>query len=272
MKRLILFAGLNLLSFATFSQLKLQKVWETGSGLKTPESALYDPKKDIIYISNIGNDQQPESGFISQLQKDGKIRKLDWVTGLTAVKGLGLYKNLLYAAETKSVVVIDVEKAGIVQRIPVDSAQFLNDITIDDRGVVYVSDTRKNKIHQIADGKVTVYLENMKSVNGLLAKGTDLYILSDGSLYKADKNKQIQKLAGDMEKSTDGIVMLMPGKFIVTSWIGTIYYVAANAPVQLLSDTRAEKINTADLGYNPKDKIIYVPTFFNNTVIAYKID
>ncbi len=88
-------------------------------------------------------------GFISQIGLDGKTIKRDWVTGLTAPKGLGLYKNLLYAAEPTTVAVIDVNKAAIIQRIPVEGAQLLNDITVDSKGIVYVSDTKTNKVHEL---------------------------------------------------------------------------------------------------------------------------
>ena len=63
----------------------------------------------------------------------GRSLKNDWVTGLTATKGLGLYNNLLYAAETNTVAVIDVNNGTIVNRIPVEGAQLLNDITIDSK-------------------------------------------------------------------------------------------------------------------------------------------
>jgi hypothetical protein len=106
-----------------------------------------------------------------------KVRLLrHWVKGLTAPKGHGLYKNKLYAAETKAVAVIDVSTTAVIQRIPVDGAEMLNDITIDEKGIVYVSDTRKNKVHKIENGKASVCLENMNNANGLPAKGNSIYI------------------------------------------------------------------------------------------------
>jgi hypothetical protein len=41
--------------------------------------------------------------------------------------------------------------------------------------------------------------------------------------------------------------------------------------MQVLLDTREQKRNSADIGYNPKDKIIYVPTFFKKSVVAYQL-
>jgi hypothetical protein len=38
-----------------------------------------------------------------------------------------------------------------------------------------------------------------------------------------------------------------------------------------LLDTHVEKKNTADIGYDPVNKIVYVPTFNAKTVVAYKL-
>jgi hypothetical protein len=39
----------------------------------------------------------------------------------------------------------------------------------------------------------------------------------------------------------------------------------------VLLDTHEQKINSADISYNSKQRIVYVPTFFNNTVVAYEL-
>ena len=53
----------------------LTKVWTTSEGLKTPESALFDAKSNVIYVSNIDGDASTKdgNGFISILDLDGKI-------------------------------------------------------------------------------------------------------------------------------------------------------------------------------------------------------
>ena len=45
---------------------------------------------------------------------------------------------------------------------------------------------------------------------------------------------------------------------------------AANNITTLL-DTRDEKINNADIAYNKESKMLFVPTFFDNRVVAYKL-
>jgi hypothetical protein len=266
---MILFFSSLLITQNLKAQHSLEKVWATDTVLVKPESVLFDAGSKSLFVSNIGNGEG--MGSIGKIGLDGKIIMVDWVKGLTAPKGLGLYKNNLYAAENKEVAVIDVKTAKIVQRIPVEGAEQLNDITIDEKGIVYVSDSRKNKVHMIENGKASVYLENMNGVNGLLAKGNNLYILTGTILQKADMNKKLTTLADGIEGGADGIEMIKDNEFIVTGWGGLIYYVKEDGSKQTLSDTRDKKINAADLGYDPNSKTIYIPEMLQNCVVAYKL-
>ena len=56
-----------------------------------------------------------------------------------------------------------------------------------------------------------------------------------------------------------GIEPIGNGDFLVTSWPGYIFYVYADGQKELLLDTHEQKKNTADIGYDPVKKIIYVP-------------
>lgn len=268
---MILFLTTILTTPNLIAQHSLEKLWATDTVLAMPESVLFDAKSNILLVSNIGDMEKEGKGSISKIGLDGKVIMRDWVKGLTAPKGLGLYKNQLYAAEPKTVAVVDVNTGSVVQRIPVDGAEMLNDITIDSKGIIYVSDTRKNKVHKIENGKASVYLENMNSANGLLTKGNSLYILTGTSLQKADENKRLTTLADGIEGGADGIEMMSDHEFIVTGWGGVIYYVKEDGSKQTLSDTRDKKINAADLGYDSKTKTVYIPEMSQNCVVAYKL-
>jgi sugar lactone lactonase YvrE len=253
---------------------QLVKKWETDTLLKTPESALYVEAEKLLYVSNI--DGQPwekdGKGSVGKVGLDGKIIQVDWVKGLEAPKGLGLYKNKLYVADVDKVAVIDTKKAAIVQTIPVEGAKGLNDITVDPKnGVVYVSDSKMKKIHRIENGKVTTLLDNLKGPNGVLIYGDDLYILDAGGLYKVEKDKSLTKLADGMEGGTDGVEHVTGKDFVVSCWQGSIWYVKGDGTKEHLLDTRAQHINTADIGYDAKNRILYVPTFFKNKIVAYEL-
>lgn len=251
----------------------LVKLWETDTLLRTPESVLFDAKQNILYVSNIDGvpNEKDGKGSIAKVSTDGKILNANWVSGLNAPKGMGIYKNKLYVADLTEVVVIDMDKAKIVQHIPIEGSVFLNDITIDKDGLVYVSDTRNFKIYRIEKGFVVTLLQNLQGPNGLLSVKDELLILDKGVLAKMLESGTITNVADGMDPTTDGIEMVKPNEFIVSAWNGVIYYVYPSGGKQILLDTRPQKANTADIGYDPKKRIVYVPTFYGNKVVAYEL-
>src|SRR6476620_1381185 len=129
MKNILLSGIVLLVSSTLFAQHRLDKLWETDSlTLRNPESVLLDPKSNSLYVSSMG------AGTIVRIGADGKVIRNDWVTGLTSNKGSALFNGLLYTAETSAIAVIDVDKATIIKRIPVEGAQMLNDLAMDAKG------------------------------------------------------------------------------------------------------------------------------------------
>lgn len=268
------FSGLLLCSRAGLSQThQLTQLWETDTLLRTPESVLYDAKARLLYVSNIEGipNEKDGKGSIAKVGLDGKIINAQWVTGLNAPKGMGIYKNKLYVADLTEVVVIDMDKATIIERIPVEGSVFLNDITIDKSGAVYVSDTRVYKVYRIDKGFVVTLFQNLQGPNGLLALGDELLILDKGSLVKQLASGTLANITEGMDPSTDGIEQVQKNEYLVSCWNGVIYYIYANGNKQVLLDTRPQKSNTADIGYDAKNRILYVPTFYGNKVVAYRL-
>lgn len=250
----------------TTAQHSLEKIWESDSvSLRNPESVLYDAKSNSLYVSSMG------SGSVVQLDNNGNLIKKDLVTGLNSNKGSALFNGLLYTAETSAVAVIDVDKGTIVKRISVEGAQMLNDLAMDAKGVIYVSDTRAGKVYRIEGDKPTVYLENMPGANGLLSINTDLYVLTSTGFQKVDANKVVTKIADGFESGLDGIVLIGENEFIISNYQGILYYVKADGTKQLLLDTRANHIMANDISYNSQTKTLYVPSFSTNRIIAYRV-
>ena len=273
MKRYIFLSGLILFFYAAVGQHLLVKKWESDTLLKVPESVLYDSKNNLLYTANI--DGQPNDkdgrGSIGKVGLDGKIIAAEWVQGLNAPKGMGLHKKTLYVADVDEVVVIDTRTGSINKRIPVPGSTFLNDITIDKKGVVYVSDSRTKKVHRIKKGNVTTHLENLQGPNGLLLHNKQLYVLDNGALFRVEENKALTKITDGLEGGTDGIENVSGNDFIVSCWGGVIYYVKEDGSKEKLLDTREQKVNSADIGYDAKNRIVYVPTFWKNNVVAYEL-
>jgi hypothetical protein len=270
----ILSALLLLFTITSFGQ-TLTKAWETDSLLDLPESALYDAQHDLIYVSNIGGkfSQHDGNGFISKIGLDGEIVELKWATGFDSPQGLGLFNNQLFVADMDRVVVVDIKTGKIVKEHKIEEAKFLNDITTDINGDVYVSDCVANKIYRITNGKVELWSEDplLNGTNGLLCHKGRLYALNMGNalLYSIDHiTKTFTELASGI-KNADGIVSDGNNGFFVSGcWQGEIFHINSNNEKTLILDLGKEKKIAADIEYIPLMKMLLVPTLAK-TVIAY---
>ncbi|NCU03459.1 MAG: ATP/GTP-binding protein [Chitinophagaceae bacterium] len=275
MKKLALFFSFTVILLTATAQHQLVKLWSTDTLLKVPESVLFDGKNNVLYVTNI--DGQPwerdGKGSVGKVGLDGKIIAVDWVSGLQAPKGMGLHKNKLYVADLTELVVIDVTTGTVIERITVEGAGGLNDVSADENGTVYVTDSRARRVYEVKNSKASLLLDSskLKGPNGILKHKGSLYVLDAGSMYRMEKDGSLTKLAEGMEGGTDGIENVSGGDFLVSTWGGVVYYVNADGTKQVLLDGRAEKINSADIGYDAAKRIVYVPTFWKNSVVAYEL-
>jgi len=276
MKKIILFLAFCSSMMTLSAQHQLVKLWETDSTLKVPESVLYDGKNKVLYVSNIDGTQpwgKDGKGSVGKVGLDGKIIAVDWVSGLNAPKGMGLYKNNLYVADLTELVVIDIVKGVILERIAIEGAQALNDVSVDENGIVYVSDSRARRVYELFENKLSVLLDSskLKGPNGVLKHNGNLYVLDAGNMYRMENDRTLTKIAEGMEGGTDGIEHVTGGEYLVSTWSGVVYYVNADGSKQVLLDGRQQKINSADIGYDAAKRIVYVPTFWKNSVVAYEL-
>jgi hypothetical protein len=275
MKKVIGSLALVIVVFVSASAQKatVQKLWTTDTILKIPESVLVDDKENCIWVSNIdgASNGKDGKGSISKLSKTGTPINLEWITGLNAPKGMAKFKQELYVADLTELVVIDIKKATIIKRVPIEGSVFLNDVTVNSKGAVFVSDSRTGKVHRYENNTTTIEVEKLQGPNGLLSIEDQLLILDRGSLLSVTPGGAISKIMDGMDPSTDGIERVAPNQYLVSCWNGIVYYVVAGAQKITLFDTRSEKINSADIGYDAKKKIIYVPTFLKNNVVAYQL-
>lgn len=291
MKKLTLLAGVLLAGMAGLSPAtnllarpkpkKLVKAWETDTTLRVPESVLYSEREKILYVANI--DGKPDGldgqGFISKVSLDGKIENLRWTSGLNAPKGMGLYKNRLYVTDVYRLVVINTETGQAEKTYDAvkQEGAFLNDVTVDKDGTVYVSDSRNDKIYRLKDEKWEVWLEgeSLNKPNGLLALGKGRLLVGCtklGALRSLDTDSKTMMTIADGMAATDGIVTDGKDNYYVSDWNGQIFHVKANGQKQQLLDTRPQKLNAADIDYVPGRKLLVVPTFFGNKLVAYRVE
>ena len=257
---------------------KLTKIWESEAALKVPESVRFDEKRKVLYVSNI--DGEPWAvdgkGSIAKVGLDGKVIDAEWVTGLNCPKGLVLSSDgkWLYAADAGGIVVIDVKKGRIKEKIAIPEGVQLNDLVAGVKGTLYVSDSKGKKVFVVKDGKASVYLDEtvLKGPNGLLVHEGALYVLDNNSLNRVEPDKSLKVLADGMQGGADGLENVKGEDFLVSVWSGAVWYVSGDGSKELLFDGKAVQTSTADIGWDPATKTVYVPTFFKNSVIAFKVE
>lgn len=255
----------------------LKPVWETDTTIRTPESVLFDPGQNILYVAciNGGPSLTNKGSFIAKLGLDGKVIQLKFAENLNSTKGMGILGDKLYVTEMNQVAEIALSSGKVLNRYPIAGAKFLNDIAVDTKKkVVYITDSGNGQVWALTNGQISEVLSGapLKGTNGLLVENGQVLIGNgDGTLYTMNPaTKQLGTIA-KVSGGIDGIVALGKKEYIVTEWSGKIWHVKADGSTELKLDTTKEKINTADVGYNPKTKTLYVPTFFHNTVKAYSL-
>ncbi len=264
MKNLRVF--LVLLSVLTSITLNAHESLNAISGLISPESAAQDAKGDI-YVSEIGEFNKDGDGKITRISIDGKLST--FASGMDDPKGLSFIGKSLYVTDKNRVLKVEPDGKwtvfGSTMAFP-QTPVFLNDITSDDAGNLYVSDSGNLKsggaIFKIAQNKkITLVLdENTPEIlapNGLWIIKNDLYEVdfSSGILYKINlKNKSISKIAEGFGGG-DGLIK-SGNNFFVSDWKNGKIFKVQGSKVSLYKDGFTA---AADIALSYDNKSIMTP-------------
>jgi hypothetical protein len=253
------------------AQHSLKKIWETDTVLAVPESVLHT--KTVLYTSLINGEPwvKDGKGSIGKVSLTGKIINANWITGLNAPKGMAIKGDILYVADMDELIAINISGNKIDHRIKVTGSENLNDVSIDSKGAIYITDSKQGNVYKVINNVSSLAYEGIRGANGVKAIGDKVYIAGNG-LYVSEGGGKPTKLT-DLPHGGDGIEPIGNGDFLVTEWAGYFYYVKADGTKQLLLDTHASPTyKTADIGYDPVTHTVYVPTFSAKSIVAYKLD
>ena len=256
---------------------RLDSAWSTPPDLKTPESVIYDAKRDQIYVSNVNENpwEKDGNGFISKLSASGQVEELEWVTGFSGPKGMAIVGDLLFVADLDEVGVIDLDKEELIEKIKLEGASGLNDITPDNNGGLFISDSNGGKIYRYADGGITVFHDNTPGrPNGVLVNGNQLLVAYSQTteFCSFDIQSLDKKIIAAEIGAGDGVTPTNDRQlFLVSDWNGEIFLVNLDGGKRSLLKTKDQGKNTADIWFIAKDNLVLVPTFFDNRIVAYKL-
>jgi len=255
--------------------------WQLTEGLVMPESAVWDPKRRVFYISNMnpaGPGGPDDTGFISRIDASGENLVLQWVTGLRSPTGTAVLGDRLYVVERPGVAVIDIDTATIVERwaIPSDGG-FLNDLAVAGDGTVFVSDSGLGVVHRGGADGVEPWLEGptFAGVNGLVVADGHLEATTMGSesLVGVDlETASVETIVTLRPFGGDGITAADDGAYLVTDFRGLLLRVTPAGGREVLVDSRGSGISLTDHAFAPELDLVLVPTLRGNSVMAFDLD
>jgi hypothetical protein len=265
--------------------------------LKTPESVYYDAGRDMYMVSNINGKplDKDDNGYLTVVNPDGSNDRAaanwKWIDGaaddikLDAPKGMAISGDTLFVADIDVVRQFEAKAGKQKADIKIEGATFLNDVTPDGKGGVFVSDsgldasfapTGTDAIwHVAADGKVTALIKNkdLGGPNGVWAdaKGSVWVVtFRTGELYEVTAKGAKQKAIKLPKGQLDGIVGLEGGDLLISSWEGKSLY--RGKPGGAWKEIATGIESPADIGYDPKRKKILIPSFMGNTITLLPVE
>ena len=269
---------LALASTASAGETKLPKPLVTG--LKNPESVAVG-SDGRIYITEIGEFGKDGDGRVMVIDK-GKA--VPFATGMDDPKGIVAWTNLLFVADNKRIWKIDPKGKATVFAAESAFPQpplFLNDITVDEKGVLYVSDSGdlkgnggaifridvKGKVTLVTSGKTNPLL---KTPNGLVMDGVNHLLMLDfgsGDLLRIRVTDAKTEKIADGFDGGDGLTWDNFGQLFITSWkLGKVWGIPKPGVKPILIASGFE--SAADSCLDPTGKFLLIPDMKAGTLTA----
>lgn len=261
----------------------------TLSNLDEPESFIADREDGSYYVSNInGRPADKEgNGYISKISPNGNTiiqkflgqKKNDLL--LHAPKGLVVVGKNIFVTDIDTVKGFnkDTGKPSVIVDMSKFGPKFLNDITADPLGVLYVSDTAGNRIYKIIprkDYEVTIFKDGkeLNGPNGLAfnpkTKNLMVATVSPGEVLEIDTMGKIHVLKKGLT-GLDGIDYDIEGNFYVSSFEkGEIYKIPyfGRGP---LTTFMSGLTTPADISVDRRKNELLIPSMNGNSVTTVSI-
>ena len=130
---LITLLSFNLMHKPVLADGHIKVLWETEKIFELPESAIYDKKNDVLYVSNITDHpfKKDGTGYISKIGLDGTVIEKKWIKSLNAPKGMTISNDKLYIADVDELVEVDIASKKITNKYKGYGSVCMNDVTAD---------------------------------------------------------------------------------------------------------------------------------------------
>jgi len=260
-------------------------LWTLDSGLVHPESIIWDEEQACYFVSNIGNNESDSTpdGFISKLNENGEIITLKFTNNIQSPKGLCIANKRLYVSALDELLEIDVHNGAILNRYTNADVQFLNDVTHDDTGNVYVSGMRENAIYKLSTSGVFetwFKSDSLEHPNGVFWNKETLFIGGWGNMDAQNDIKDTISYLFSLNPSTKILTKVSPNRIgkvdgiqetnqgvMISSWkAGEIFTLEPNAKLIIKTET-----SVGDICFLKDKNLLLLPLNFQHKILAYKI-
>lgn len=186
---------------------------------KMPESATYDPLTKRYFISNFGD------GSIIRIDSTGE--KTYFKKGLSKPLGILIHKNTLYVVDNPKIVRgFDITDGSPKLEIQIKEASFLNDITCDDSGFLYVTGSNTATVFKIdiASKTYSPLMKTQGGPNGIIYDKLNnrlliCYFVEKASIDEINlEDSTISRIITTEFTNLDGITLDRDGNCYISEW------------------------------------------------------
>lgn len=233
-----------------------------------PETVLPLPD-DTLLVSNVCDYAETGNGFLTLLDAEGTA--VDWrvLEGLDAPLGMALHNGQLHIVDNNQVKVFRWPGFEPVRTVALET-EVANDIAVGPDDTIYVTDSARGEVVVVSPGlerSVLTGEPQFPGANGIHVNGKDLWV-GGGRLWHIDLR--------DNSVSTVGQVFVGGVDGIEQESDGTLQITPVGGPLIRLKDVPeihdADVVSSANHGYAEDLGLALIPTGFDNTVIAIRVN
>jgi putative heme-binding domain-containing protein len=277
-------AGLTLEEFtdlvAYLETLTLAPPAATGfevTGLSHPVCFIVDPGTGDYFIANVNGAPaaRDNNGSITKLDPQGRVVALKFIAPSTtaplhAPKGLAVVGETLYVLDLDRVRGYDTGRGSLVLDLDMApyKAAFLNDLTRDARGNLYLSDSQSNFVARIEPAhahRVTILARGpqLAGANGLCVqpKTGRLVVVTwgTGRVLEVTEQGEVKPWVDRRFEKLDGADFDADGNLYVSAYAeGKVYRVGVDGKVSVL---REGLVTPADINIDRMKGLLLIPSF-----------
>lgn len=263
------------------------------SHMSSPAAIAYSPQENCYYITNITGNPNVESnnGFVTRLSIDEEGRTLTEVVikggekgiVLNAPKGIVYNQGYLYITDITKLRIFSIDYAGnwkAIHNISVPNSQFLNEIVLDRKGIIWAADSVGDCIFELRppyQEKVRrryFYRQIVEPMGIALSSSSEqiwLSSLSSDLIYKADlKTRKITNKYHFRIRGLAGICAFDKNKIAAVDFSTKAYIITIDGNKVVRETINREPLmKPSGIIYEPVSGLVLVTELKDNAVSIF---